>query len=157
MLGTEPIQLRMTVVSKLLTLSTVIKTVTVVGGVIAFSLWYRTRRTEKIRVVVCSLESEWEEIADEFRKSLSHGMLGLDCEWVSTKRDHRVALLQMAGNSELCVLIRLCRMKAPKAVREILADPTIIKFGVAIQDDAKRLWSDYGIKASSPQSSKIIT
>lgn len=138
----------MAVFSKLV--NTVITTVAVVG-VVGFTLWYRRRRTKTPRIVVCTVASDWEEIADDFRKSLSDGMLGLDCEWVTVRSNtHRVALLQMAGNSELCVLIRLCRMQIPREVRKILADPNIIKFGVAILDDAKRLNSDYGIKVILP-------
>ena len=32
-------------------------------------------------------------------------------------------------------------------VKEILQDKTVVKFGVGIQDDAKRLWKMFGIHA----------
>ena len=74
--------------------------------------------------------------------------VGLDCEWTNQKRkdkgtsvDHcPVALLQLATPDE-CFLIRLSSMHGvvPETVRDLLEDRNILKFGVAILEDAKRL------------------
>ena len=120
-----------------------------VVGVAAVAVWFLTIRKPpgRSRVYLCSVPADWEEVANDFRKSLSEGLLGVDCEWVTSRTGARpVALLQMAPSTELCVLIRLNLMEAPEEVKQILADHTIVKFGVAILDDAKLLYKDYGIQ-----------
>ena len=65
----------------------------------------------------------------------------IDCEWVNKEGQVNapVAFLQM------------CKMdgQMPQTVKEILEDKTVLifKFGVGIQDDAKRLWKMFGIHA----------
>lgn len=74
-------------------------------------------------------------------------ILGLDCEWVSFEGKRRpVALLQLASQQGQCALIRLFVMDSvPKSLREILEDKSILKVGVAVKEDAKKLLLDYGI------------
>ena len=50
----------------------------------------------------------------------------------------------------LCVtvnLVRVCKMDGQmlQILKEILEDKTVLKFGVGIQDAAKRLWIMFGI------------
>ena len=75
--------------------------------------------------------------------------LGIDCEWVNTKGQVNapVALLQIATPICDCFLVRLCKMQGqmPQISEEILQDKTILKFGVGIQDDVKRLSAMFGI------------
>lgn len=75
--------------------------------------------------------------------------IGLDCEWVDKKGqlNARVALLQIATPLCDCFLVRLCKMggQMPQTVKEILQDETILKFGVSIQNDAKRLCEMFDI------------
>lgn len=83
------------------------------------------------------------------------GVLGLDCEWVCTdKRRKNVALLQLAPTHDFCVLLRLCKMfpdaagdapAFPERLRHVLGDESIVKFGVAVYDDASKLLHDYGV------------
>ena len=97
-------------------------------------------------------------LCDEFLQSyklrylLKLNYLGIDCEWVNTKdqRNFAVALLQIATPLSDCFLIRLCKMdgQMPKSVREILEDETILKFGVGIMDDARRLSKMCGVDVS---------
>ena len=127
------------------------RTAVAVVGVAAVAVWFlrKRKRPRRPRVYLCSVPADWDEVAEDFRKSLSEGLLGVDCEWVTTQTGAQpVALLQMAPTTELCVLIRLCLMEAPEEVKQILADHTIVKFGVAILDDAKLLYKDYGIKVN---------
>ena len=35
----------------------------------------------------------------------------------------------------------------PQTVKEHLDDKTVLKFGVVIQEDAKRLWKMFGVRA----------
>ena len=62
-------------------------------------------------------------------------------------RNAPVALLQLATPENDCFLVRLCKMGGilPARVRKILEDKTILKFGVGIQGDAKRLRGAYGV------------
>ena len=75
--------------------------------------------------------------------------IGIDCEWVNKEGQVNapVALLQIATPLCDCFLVRLCKMdgQIPKVVKEILQDKTVIKFGVGIQDDAKRQSEMFGI------------
>ena len=77
--------------------------------------------------------------------------IGIDCEWVNKEGQVNapVALLQIATPLCDCFLVRLCKMdgQIPQTVKEILEDKTVLKFGVGIQDDAKRLWKMFGIHA----------
>lgn len=79
-------------------------------------------------------------------------VLGLDCEWVSQERQEEspvspVALLQLAFPKGTCFLIRLCKMKAtlPEKLRDILEDRNVLKTGVGISEDTKKLNSCYGL------------
>ena len=77
--------------------------------------------------------------------------IGIDCEWVNKEGQVNapVALLQIATPLCDCFLVRLCKMdgQMPQTVKEILEDKTVLKFGVGIQDDAKRFWKMFGIRA----------
>ena len=77
--------------------------------------------------------------------------IGIDCEMVNKEGQVNapVALLQIATPMCDCFLVRLCKMdgQMPQTVKEILEDKTVLKFGVGIQDDAKRLWKMFGIHA----------
>ena len=79
-------------------------------------------------------------------------ILGLDCEWVSQERHGQnpaspVALLQLAFPKGTCFLIRLSKMesKLPDKLRDILEDKNILKTGVGISDDVKKLNACYGL------------
>ncbi len=79
-------------------------------------------------------------------------VLGLDCEWVSQERQGEspvcpVALLQLAFPKGICFLIRLCKMEArlPDKLRDILQDRNVLKTGVGISEDVKKLNSCYGL------------
>ena len=75
--------------------------------------------------------------------------IGIDCEWVNNEGQQNmpVALLQIATPLCDCFLVRLCKMdgQMPQIVKEILEDKTVLKFGVGIQNDAKRLLEMFGI------------
>ncbi|ESO93138.1 hypothetical protein LOTGIDRAFT_119943, partial [Lottia gigantea] len=80
-------------------------------------------------------------------------VLGLDCEWVMDRENnitYPVALLQLATYQGLCILIRLNLMEnnIPKSLLKILSDRSILKCGVAVNDDGNKLYKDYGITVS---------
>ena len=77
--------------------------------------------------------------------------IGIDCQWVNKEGQVNVpvALLQIATPLCGCFLVRLCKMdgQMPQIVKEVLEDKTVLKFGVGIQNDAKRLLEMFGIHA----------
>ncbi|XP_050436288.1 exonuclease 3'-5' domain-containing protein 2-like [Adelges cooleyi] len=102
---------------------------------------------EKIKVV--DSFDDWEEVADEFKKSCElHPFLGLDCEWVTENGIRRpIALLQIANHNGVCALIRLFKLKVvPSSLLTILRDEEIVKFGVGISKDAQFIMNDYNIQ-----------
>ncbi|XP_077496666.1 exonuclease 3'-5' domain-containing 2 [Amblyomma americanum] len=113
------------------------------------------------KIVVCSSLEEFKEVEELFlRLCRESGLVGLDCEWVSVgKRRQNVALLQLAPSRDFSVLLRICKMfpgaagdmreqclhHFPDSLRDLLEDSSIVKVGVAICDDACKLFQDYGL------------
>ena len=75
-----------------------------------------------------------ETIADKLR---SYPVLGFDTESrPSFKKGkiNRVALMQLATDKE-AYLFRLCKMDIPKNLQALIADPKILKIGLALKND----------------------
>lgn len=103
------------------------------------------------RVFVVDCVTSCDKLLQSYRSSYPFKLnfLGMDCEWVN-KKGHTnipVALLQIATPLSDCFLVRLCKMDGhlPQTVREILEDKSILKFGVGIKEDAKRLTRMFGV------------
>lgn len=116
------------------------------------SLWDRNRnplRHQRIRIVTNSKECRSALL--EIRKDLvKSNVLGFDCEWVTVNGVRRpVALLQLASQSGLCTLFRLCAMPIDDELKELLEDVAVLKVGVAPLDDAKYLMKDYNVHVRS--------
>ncbi|XP_068712729.1 exonuclease 3'-5' domain-containing protein 2-like isoform X3 [Montipora foliosa] len=111
----------------------------------------RSKEPKNARVFVLDDASSCDTLLQYYRSQYPFRMnyLGIDCEWVSTKGQVNapVALLQIATPVCDCFLVRLCKMEGqmPQILEEILQDKTILKFGVGIQDDVKRLSAMFGI------------
>ena len=68
-------------------------------------------------------------------------LLGFDTETkpcFAPRSKNNVALLQLSSEDK-AFLIRTCKIGLPKAIADILANPNIIKMGVAIKDDIRGL------------------
>ena len=77
-------------------------------------------------------------------------VVGLDTEWASTEGSSpSVAILQLADAVE-CLVIRVpyC-LPLPASLSNLLADPKVIKSGVAIENDAAMLKEEYGLLTRS--------
>ncbi|XP_068712618.1 exonuclease 3'-5' domain-containing protein 2-like [Montipora foliosa] len=111
----------------------------------------RSKEPKNARVFVLDDASSCDTLLQYHRSQYPFRMnyLGIDCEWVNTKGQVNapVALLQIATPICDCFLVRLCKMEGqmPQILEEILQDKTILKFGVGIQDDVKRLSAMFGI------------
>eukprot|EP01084_Bolivina_argentea_P088095 159050_1 len=74
--------------------------------------------------------------------SMNPKILGIDCEWVSKQK---ISLLQIA-NSKLIILIRLHKLNTiPGELISIMSNNKILKCGIGIYNDVKRLQNDYNI------------
>ncbi|XP_030568100.1 exonuclease 3'-5' domain-containing protein 2 [Drosophila novamexicana] len=104
------------------------------------------------RIEVITSVNESQRILNELKSHCeSFKVLGFDCEWITVGGTRRpVALLQLSSYKGLCALFRLCCMKQiPKDLRELLEDDSVIKVGVAPQDDAMKLSHDFGVGVAS--------
>ncbi|KAH8086648.1 ribonuclease H-like domain-containing protein [Cristinia sonorae] len=81
------------------------------------------------------------------------GPLGFDLEWkpcfVKGQKENPVAVVQLASADRI-LLIQVSAMHTfPVKLREVLEDPAIVKAGVSILNDTKKLWHDYGVNVSN--------
>ncbi|KAF8887964.1 ribonuclease H-like domain-containing protein [Gymnopilus junonius] len=75
--------------------------------------------------------------------------LGFDLEWKPIfyrgARENPVALVQLANNSTIFLLQLTAMKEFPSKLAEILANPLIVKAGVAVQNDADKICKDWGV------------
>ncbi|KAM9354758.1 exonuclease 3'-5' domain-containing protein 2 isoform 2-T2 [Pholidichthys leucotaenia] len=108
-----------------------------------------------VNPVLVSSEEEWQGLWPKMEKELSViPVLGIDCEWVSSKdKASVVSLLQMASYSGLCILVRLLpfrnRQPFPQSLLNVLGDQHVLKVGVGCYEDGQRLKRDYGLSLAS--------
>lgn len=126
-----------------------------VGGIILFKfLKKRKRRCLSWRgtpIYVCSTADDWVKNEKYFLNAMyKTRVIGLDCEWVSKggKRSP-VSLLQIAASSEVSVVLRMTSLAEepalPSTLVHLLEDSRVLKVGVEISEDVKKLFMDYGI------------
>ncbi len=78
---------------------------------------------------------------ESFPKLLNSPVLGFDTETrpsFSKGRKNKVSLIQLANENIAC-LIRINKVGIPKELAELLANPQVIKAGVAVHDDIRFL------------------
>ncbi|KAI0666299.1 ribonuclease H-like domain-containing protein [Trametes maxima] len=90
-----------------------------------------------------------EQAANAAIPQLNSHVLGFDLEWkpnfVKGRPENPVALVQLASDT-LILLIHVHHMPTfPEKLRELLADETVVKAGVGIQKDCKKLFMDHGV------------
>lgn len=95
---------------------------------------------ENVKVYVVNNELLCNEVIERRMKN-SVNFVGLDCEWNSNKKSG-VALIQISSGSD-CILYQLNQTskELPESLKTLLEDRKILKFGVAIQEDVRRLRS----------------
>ena len=110
---------------------------------------YNDKKTAQVYVI--DDMNSCEELLKCFRSRYTFevNFIGIDCEWVNKKGQVNapVALLQIATPLCDCFLVRLCKMdgQMPQIVKDILEDKAILKFGVGIINDAKRLSETFDV------------
>lgn len=99
--------------------------------------------------IVSSASSCKMAVAELRRHCNDYPVLGLDCEWYNMYERHPVALLQLATNQGLCVLIRLCEIDyIPSTLNDLLSDAKIKKVGVEVKRDMQYLYTDYNLRGN---------
>lgn len=71
--------------------------------------------------------------------------VGLDLEWNVGVRQGKTALVQLCTADTIYVIQIACMQDVPRSVRRILEDNSIRKVGVAVQNDAHKLYRDFQI------------
>ncbi|EPQ60975.1 ribonuclease H-like protein, partial [Gloeophyllum trabeum ATCC 11539] len=89
------------------------------------------------------------EQADLECSRVTKGPLGFDLEWkptyVTGEPENKVAVVQLA-NADRILLLQISAMsKFPDKLRDLLGNPDIVKAGVGIQYDCKKLYQDHGV------------
>lgn len=91
----------------------------------------------------CGLGEQLKRFLTEERRRL---LIGFDLEWVGSKK---VSLMQLAFPDGTCFLVRLlgedAAQKLPEPLIEMLGRPDILKLGVGIAEDVRRLRADRGL------------
>lgn len=86
--------------------------------------------------------------ANDLLACLGQGPMGLDLEWNFSPKSgpHRTGVIQICS-STLILILHTSAMahRLPPLLTTILQDPTIVKTGVAIKNDALKLQKDYAI------------
>lgn len=80
-------------------------------------------------------------------------VLGLDIEWRPTfKRGvtpGKVAVMQICVDNNICHVIHVIHSGIPKSLQYLLEDPSTLKVGVCIANDAAKVLLDYNLSISS--------
>lgn len=80
-------------------------------------------------------------------------ILGLDIEWrPSFKRGvapGKVAVMQICVDNDLCHVLHVIHSGIPKSLQYLLADPSMLKVGVCIANDAAKVLQDYNLSITS--------
>jgi len=82
-----------------------------------------------------------QELTAAAKKLRKEPVLGFDIETrpsFTRGKTYTPSLLQLAGSKAVC-LFQLSRLKFPRLLRELLSNPRIIKAGVALDHDIKKL------------------
>ncbi|KAG0605006.1 hypothetical protein M758_9G025100 [Ceratodon purpureus] len=90
-------------------------------------------------------------VAQEWLNRQKGTVFGLDAEWRPSYRkgtEHKVALLQICGESE-CLIVQMLYLDViPRGLVNFLKDPAIKFPGVGVQGDAVKLKKDWGLECN---------
>ena len=145
------------------------------GAVIGFTsvagyslyIYLRRRKAHQTETTLCSENNivikvctDAKEVVEGLRLLGNCSLIGLDCEWrprflkAGGAAASKVAVLQLAS-SHACLIIQLLRVTEshrehpnsaiPQELIDILSCPNVLKVGVGILDDCRKLLADYGL------------
>lgn len=118
---------------------------------------HRLRNADEIfdylKIETVQTEESCDKVVFELRRRCTqYSVLGFDCEWVTEKRGKRrpVAFIQLSSYDGYCGLFKLNAMESfPLSLKYLLEDETVIKVGVAPEEDGQKLRQDYSVATKS--------
>ena len=110
----------------------------------------RNQVASECEIIIVESHQEWDDIAARVQGALeAHPFVGFDLEWVSPRNGEPkpVALMQLSFYDGWTVLVRLNKLEwlIPESLGDILTDGSIMKIGVGVFGDAKKLREDYDV------------
>ncbi|KAH3744900.1 3-5 exonuclease [Pelomyxa schiedti] len=85
-------------------------------------------------------EDELSAVVGRLRTS---GVVGLDVEWGGSSPCSPVGVIQLCGETDCIVLWVEVASVLPNCIGELLSDPNLLKSGVGIHSDTKRIWAKF--------------
>ncbi|WFD02203.1 hypothetical protein MOBT1_000884 [Malassezia obtusa] len=91
-----------------------------------------------------------EQVNERLPSALEHSgtvsrAVGFDLEWNMTPYTGKTAVIQI-GVADSIYIVQLSMMqRVPPSIATMMADPTVLKVGVAVRNDAHKLRRDFGI------------
>jgi hypothetical protein len=97
---------------------------------------------QDVQVFVLETVEDWQKVAPNFIKEVNElEIIGFDVEWYN---NGKIALMQLATPSGLCLLIRLNRLSViPDDLKNLLKSNDILKIGVGIKEDCAKMFLDF--------------
>ncbi|KAI3838303.1 hypothetical protein MKX03_015938 [Papaver bracteatum] len=120
-----------------------------------------TFNRDKIRTIVTetsSIVDEWihgvyKSFSDKLKAGNKNLIVGLDIEWVRILEDNqnqrnKIAVLQLCLENQCLIFQFFGCDKIPESLASFLNDKRIIFVGSGIDQDARKLWVDYGLSVA---------
>ncbi|XP_059302869.1 3'-5' exonuclease isoform X2 [Lycium ferocissimum] len=112
--------------------------------------------TFKGRVIYSRTTGEVEKSAvelfnfvEEKKRKEGHVALGFDIEWKPTFRrgapTGKAAVMQICGDKVNCYVLHIIHSGIPQTLQSLLEDPTVVKVGVGIANDAYKVYRDHNV------------
>ncbi|KAJ8530766.1 hypothetical protein K7X08_023647 [Anisodus acutangulus] len=116
--------------------------------------------TFKGRVIYSRTTKEVEQSAvelfnfvEEKKRKEGHVALGFDIEWKPTFRrgvpPGKAAVMQICGDKGNCYVLHIIHSGIPQTLQFLLEDPTVVKVGVCIANDAYKVLQDHNVSVSA--------
>lgn len=116
--------------------------------------------TFKGRVIYSRTTKEVEKSAvelfnfvEEKKRKEGQVALGFDIEWKPTFRrgvaTGKAAVMQICGDKGNCYVLHIFHSGIPQTLRSLLEDPTVVKVGVCIANDAYKVLQDHNVSVKT--------
>ncbi|PHU24686.1 hypothetical protein BC332_09793 [Capsicum chinense] len=116
--------------------------------------------TFKGRVIYSRTTKEVEKSAvalfnfvEEKKRNEGHVALGFDIEWKPTFRrgvpPGKAAVMQICGDKGNCYVLHIFHSGIPLTLQSLLEDPTVVKVGVCIANDAYKVLQDHNVSVKA--------
>ncbi|XP_027116882.1 3'-5' exonuclease isoform X2 [Coffea arabica] len=114
----------------------------------------------KGRIVYSRGFDEVEKSAEELlsfvelkRRNGGQAILGFDIEWRPTFRrgvtPRKTAVMQICGDNNVCYVMHVIHSGIPQNLKSLLENPTSVKVGVCIANDAFKIFKDHNVSVKA--------